>query len=442
MPKTERKQRLGVQASVRAKRQQAAPRAARSLIVVIGALIVTLLAWAALTDLQELARAEGEIAPTGALRRVDHFDGGIIRSVHVDAGDVVQAGQLLAKLDQPGLAAQTREAAQRLEEVSADIQRLNQLLADADNPPDLVRDQQVIAEKSGAEDVYSIAQHHLFLSRQAILAERVTHRSAAVTVARDLKQNAATRVALSDRSLARFKRLYDRGVVSEAQFLDQTEVTAAVRANLMEAEVEVARARIEQKEAEAALAEARLAYREEHLERLHELQKEQRLLIVKMGDLATRSARLELTAPEAGIVQSVLVSTVGEVVSPGGTVFELLPTSETLVAVVKISPKDIGHLEPGASVRIKPSTFDARRFGEVTGVIASISPTTVNEPPEEPYFKTIVKLDSDHIGQGALRRQLRAGMIVSAEIQTASRSVLSYLLKPINRSLEKSLTER
>lgn len=373
---------------------------------------------------------------------MDHFDGGVIKAIYVRTGEMVTAGQPLARLEQPGLAADAREVAQRLQELAADIARVTDLLRDAEF---IANHAAKRAQATGTTVVgggYAKAQHSLFLARQAILAERINHRRAAVAAARGLKQNAETRVALSDRSLDRFQQLYDRGVASEAQFLSQTEETETVRADLLSAGVEMTRAQNKFTEAEAAYAEAALAYREQRLERLHDLQKEERLLRLRSEDLVARSARLELTAPEAGVVQSISVSTIGEVVPPGGTVFELLPTSETLVAVIKISPKDIGHIQTGAVVRIKPSTFDARRFGHVTGVIERISPTTVIEEREEPFFKTVVRLEADYIGEGVYRRHLRAGMIVSAEVQTASRTVLSYLLKPINRSLEKSLTER
>ena len=434
----------GVHAASLNVEREAAPRAARSLIIVISALIFSLLAWASQTELQELARADGEIAPTGELRRVDHFDGGVIRELYVSAGETVVAGQSLAKLEQPGLAADTREVSQRLTEVNADISRLTELLRDAEEVAERALNTGASERPAapGRADIYADAQHSLFLARQSILAERVNHRRAAIDAAQGLQENATNRAVLSDRALARFQRLFERGVVSESQFLEQSEETETVHSGLLTANVEMARAQNEFAEAEAAYREAALAYREQHLERLHLLQQEQRLLRVQADDLAARTARLELRAPEAGVIQSVSVSTVGEVVSPGGTVFELLPTSETLVAVIKINPKDIGHIHEGAMVRVKPSTFDARRFGHVSGVIERISPTTVIADREEPFFKTVIRLDDDHIGSGIYRRQLRAGMIVSAEVQTASRTVLSYLLKPINRSLERSLTER
>lgn len=240
----------GVHATKVNLQREAAPRAARNLILVISALVVSLLLWASQTELQELARADGEIAPTGELRRVDHFDGGVVRVISVRAGEAVHAGQVLARLEQPGLAADSREVAQRLMEVSADIARVTELLRDAEavTRGDALEGLSQLGtnkNETGSDSGYAQTQHNLFLARQAMLAERVKHRRAGVRAAQGLQANAFKRVSLSDRALLRFQHLLDRGVASEAQFLEQTEETETVRSDLLSAEVELARARNE-----------------------------------------------------------------------------------------------------------------------------------------------------------------------------------------------------
>ena len=222
----------------------------------------------------------------------------------------------------------------------------------------------------------------------------------------------------------------------------QRDLTETVRADLIGAEVALADAETALAEAVAALAEADLAYREENLKALYVALQEVERLSLLLEEIEGREGRLVVRAPEAGIVQTAAYGAAGEVVPPGGAMFELLPTDQRLVAIVRLSPDDIGHVAPGQAVILKPTTYDARRYGELTGRIESISPTSVTPEQKEPYFRTVVALDDDHIGSGVFRRPVRAGLVVSAEIQTARRTVLEYLLKPIERSLNHAMTER
>ena len=115
---------------------------------------------------------------------------------------------------------------------------------------------------------------------------------------------------------------------------------------------------------------------------------------------------------------------------------------EELVAIVKIDPKDVGHVREGSNVVVKVTTFDARRYGEVPGRIEVISPTSIAPDREPAFYKAVLSLERDTVSNGAEVKTLRAGMTLSAEIETATRSVLSYLLKPVRNVFNNSLTER
>lgn len=435
----------GVRAARLRKDRAAAPGAARGLILTVAAFVAAAIWWASVTEIGEIARAEGEIAPTGELSRVDHFDGGFVRSVHVAPGDEVEKGQLLAVLSQPGLTAERDELARQLADVEHDAARLLRLLANGAPEPGAAFSVSAgvgagVEPRSLAD--YAAAQAELFVARERILEDRVRQRKAAIAAAARLRDNAADRMGLNMKVLARLEALEGKGVVSPAQLLAQTDVAESVRAELLDAEVRRIRAESDHQDAVAALDEARLALREEHLAALRDLERERQRLSLTLAETEARIGRLTIRAPESGVIQSAAIGGPGEVAPPGGTVFELLPTGQRLVAIVRIAPADIGHIAPGHAVKLKPTTFDARRYGDVTGRIESVSPTSVVSEREEPYFRTTVALDSVHIGEGAWRRRLRAGMVVAAEIETDRRTVLEYLLKPINRSLDRSLTER
>ncbi len=417
----------GIFAKQRRKQREAAPRIARAISVLIVSFLVFAVIWSARTEMQELVRAEGEIAPMGELRRIDHFDGGLIAELFVRAGARVEAQQPLARIDHPGLADRIAEVESELSALAKDISDVTWLLG---------------GEGDHAITPVVAAQRNLFNSQQKIMGRRIDRLNKAIDVAAAQKSNAKAHLSLSEGSLNRLQSLHERGVVSQANLSAGAEQAAEIRSDLLRSEADHARATLNAIEAEAAKEEALLAFRETHLKSLYKLERSRKILDVQLQNLLAQQDRQIVRAPEDGVIQLSNVTTRGEVVPPGGTLFELLPSGERLIAVVQIDPKDVGHIRMGQDVVLKLETFDARRFGELRGEIELISATSVVPDQGPAFYRAIIAPTSETVGVGDDLRSLRAGMTLSAEILTSSRTVLSYLLKPVQRVLDQSMTER
>ena len=417
----------GVFAKQQRRRREAAPRIARAVSILIVSFMIFAIIWSARTEMQELVRAEGEIAPMGELRRIDHFDGGMIAEIFVGVGDRVTAQQPLARIDNPGLAGRIAEIESELSALEKDISDVIWLLGD-----------------EGDHDITPVvaAQRDLFSSQQTIMSRRIDRLNEATDVTAALKSNARAHLALSERALSRLQSLHDRGVVSQASLQTGAEQAAEIRSDFLRSEADHAKATLDAIEAEAVREEALLAYRETHLKSLSQLERSRKILDVQLANLLQQQARQIVRAPEAGVIQLGNVTTPGEAVAPGGLLFELLPSGERLVAVVQIDPKDVGHIRVGQAAVLKLATFDARRFGEVHGEIELLSPTSIVPEQGPAFYKAVIALAAETVGIGADRRPLRAGMTLSAEILTSNRTVMSYLLKPVQRVLDQSMTER
>jgi len=408
-------------------RREAAPRIARALMLLLTTFLAFAVIWSTQTEMRELVRAEGEIAPLGELRRVDHFDGGVVSKLFVRVGETVVANQPLAKIENPDLNDQTAELEAELASLNNEISNLVWLLEGL-----------AVGEISPSAE----AQRELFIAQQKMMKDRTDRLAEAIEIAAGLRKNAEEHLSLSETSLERLQLLHDRGVVSQSRLLIQAEEAARIRADYIRADANYARAKLDASEASATRNESYLAFREKHLDSLSDLERSKQLVEVRLSSLNEQRKRHILRAPEDGVIQSSFTTTIGEVVPPGGTLFELLPSGERLIAVVKIDPKDVGHVQEGSNAVIKVTTFDARRYGDVSGSIELISPTSIAPDNATAYFKAMISLDSDVVGKGADVRRLRAGMTLSAEIETSKRSVLSYLLKPVQNILNQSLTER
>ncbi len=418
----------GLIASRRTAREARAPRTAAALILALTVLLVAAVVWAARTELQEIARAEGEIMPAGRLVYVEHFDGGIVDAVAVRAGSLVARGQVLARLQSPDLG---RRAAELAGDRALLEGRMRDLVAliDAGLPrPD--------------EGRHATARRDHHETRVAMLRDRADAQAEALGIARDASMLAAERLRHGEEDFARIETLHRRGLISTAVLRSREDLLQAQRGDRLAAQSDLARAMGGAADAETAVTETVLAYRREIEQEIFDLGQEIARADARIAELAARRGRLVVTAPTDGRVQAVLATTPGEVIAPGERLFEILPSGEALIAEIRLMPNDIGHVAVGDAVTLKPTTFDARRYGTLAGRIATISPTSSIDPEGRPYFTADVALDATRLGRGPYEGRIGAGMIVLAEMQTGRRTVLQYLLKPIDQSLAISMTER
>jgi membrane fusion protein, adhesin transport system len=157
---------------------------------------------------------------------------------------------------------------------------------------------------------------------------------------------------------------------------------------------------------------------------------------------------LVLKAPVAGIVKNVKITTTGGVLRPGDELLQIVPTNDKLVVEAKVRPSDIGLLRPGLPATIKFDAYDYTMYGSVTGKVSYISADTMKEDSragEQVYYRVHVETDTPageattHLNKTI---QVMPGMTAGIDIMTGQRTVLSYLLKPIRRTIDESLGER
>ncbi|HID02537.1 MAG TPA: HlyD family type I secretion periplasmic adaptor subunit, partial [Desulfobacterales bacterium] len=161
-----------------------------------------------------------------------------------------------------------------------------------------------------------------------------------------------------------------------------------------------------------------------------------------INKLTQQINRLELRSPTNGIVKGLEIHTIGGIIPPGQPLMEIVPLDEELIAEVKVSPNDIGHIKKGDHVTVKVTTFDFSRYGSINGTVSALSATTFTSEQGAPYYKGMIKLEKHYVGNDAEMNKVLPGMIVNADIITGEKSLLAYMLKPIHRSLNSAFIER
>jgi membrane fusion protein, adhesin transport system len=163
----------------------------------------------------------------------------------------------------------------------------------------------------------------------------------------------------------------------------------------------------------------------------------------KMKSFDSTIDALEIKAPVSGYVHDLQLNFPGEVAGAGDILLTLIPTNQPLVAKVKISSKDRGHVKVAQQARIRLTTYDSRRYGVLEGKVISISPSAlIPSDHSAPYYEGIVELNPQDMHARRPELTLFSGMTLSADIKTGTKTLIEYLLKPIYTSTQTSFHER
>jgi len=417
------------------------PMVAGLLAVVFSGMVAGLIVLAAVTEVPQLIRASGTITPYGDYTSIDTMEGGIVDVVHHQDGAYVAKGARLIELRNPTLDREHASLVQRRVALidQADNARAVQRALQSDIGPsaDLLTD----LTESGLST--ALARLTLHADRQAVRTITMDQQARTVDMLAGAVDLARRRVETQNDRLARKRRLFDQGLLVITELDRQEEQRDAAELAASDALIRLAEARNQLATSRAAVAQDRLTLLQEASDTLAQVQHELSEIEATLRIVEARRDNLVVTAPQGGIVQSVAFANPGEVVEPGETLFELLPERNRLVLEARIPDGDIGHMEDSLPVSVTIDTFDVRRFGKVEGRLATLSPVPITDPQTgEVYFRATFALDAQHLGEGAYRRGLQAGMTAVAEVTEGEQTLLSYFLRPVHTTLSRAFQER
>jgi adhesin transport system membrane fusion protein len=161
--------------------------------------------------------------------------------------------------------------------------------------------------------------------------------------------------------------------------------------------------------------------------------------------LENEVGRTNVVSPVDGIVKKIEVTTIGQVIKSGNSILEIVPVDDKLLLEVKVKPKDIAFVYPGQEANVKVTAYDFPIYGGLKGEVLSIGADSIIEKSskgEQSYFLITIKTDKNYVEKDGKKGVIMPGMVVSADILTGKKTVISYLMKPITRAKENALKER
>jgi hemolysin D len=413
------------------------------------ALCVLLLAWACLGKLDIVAVSHGKLVPQSFLKIVQPAEAGIVREILVSEGESVRQGQVLVRMDTQLSDADVRAVQSDLARKRLQLRRIDAELAGtaltraSDDPPQMVA--QVDAQLRARRQAYLDT-----LGAEEALRARAEHDlGSAAEIETKLRQT----VPIYREQERAWDQLAREGYAGRLLALDRQRSRIEVEQELKAQTRNIESLRSTIAQAEKRIAQIHSNYRQQlHNERA-EAETVYRKIQQEWEKQQHRQALLELKAPQSGIVKDLATHTAGTVLAPGTIVLTLVPQGEALLAEVWIGNADAGFVQPGQKVRVKFASYPFQRYGVLDGHIQQVSADAQDKSatadgaaarqqlPEFAY-RALVKLGSDVLESEGQRLRLVAGMLVSAEVHLGRRTVLEYVLSPLQKIGAEAARER
>ncbi len=384
-------------------------RTSRTLVWTLGAVLIVALLWAASFDLDEITRGTGKVIPSSREQVIQSLDSGVLAELLVREGDTVVKDQVLLRIDDARAGPLYREAREKWIALSAQAARLQ-------------------AEAYGTPLQFPV---HVQNDPMAVRRETQAY-------------NARKR-ALNEQMAAMHESL--------AQLSKELSLTAPLVTQGVMSEVELLRLKRQHADMQSHMAERRNRYLTEASNEWVRIESE--LAQTRENTLAREDAfkKTVIRSPMDGIVKNVQQTTLGAVIQSGQSILEIVPVKDDMLVEAYVKPSEVAFLKVKQAAVVKLTAYDFNKYGGLEAVLDHISPDTLrdeNKPHkpgsapvdlEEGYYRILVRIVDQRLDRHGMRMNATPGMTATVEIKTGQKTVLEYLLRPL-QAMTQALRER
>ncbi len=408
--------------------------------------------WSTSTRLDSAAIAHGVVGVESSSKTIQHLEGGIVKTIMVENGQHVDAGQVLVKFDDThasstldllrgqlagAMALHARLVAER--DGHKTIAFADELLKQADNP-------EISKILIGQVDIFESRRKRIN-NQEKILRERIKKNRSEIVGLKAQITSGEKQLALLDEEIATAEGLFQRGLGKRSRLLALKRKAAEVTGEIGDYRAQIARVGESISELQLQLTIPENRNQNQVTEQLHSVQERIANLREKIYASEDVLRRTAVRAPQSGTVVDLQVHTAGGVVQPGERLMNLVPDRDRLVVDLRVDPKDIDAVYLGMPARMRMTAFNARSTAPLEGKVTSISADRMTDPlTGVSYFAARVvpdetKKDTDSEGTVQMAA-LTPGMQAEVFLVTKERTVMDYLLEPVSRSFERAGREQ
>lgn len=403
--------------------------------------IVTAIVWAIVADLDVAVQARGVVVAPSRLQEVQSLEGGIVEELFVSSGQTVKKGQRLARLDTAQYTANLGESRQQQLAAMVSRARVEALLTGtAPRFEDSWRKEvpeRVAKEAQLWRDAAREHQANLQVAAQAIQRRRGEQAEALARI-----QSLKSAVRVGEESFAIEERLFKEGAGARADFLAAQQRLLAQKAELDALQQSLPRVAAALAEAQAQAAETESRARAQWGVQRSEFETRAAALSSTLSGQQDKVTRRDLLSPVDGVVNRVLVTTLGGVAIAGKPILEIVPEDARLQMTARVRPADIGFIRVGQQAHVSVLAYDPSTYGKLDAVVERVGADAVPDEKGEPYFEVQLTAAREQLQLHGKPLAITPGMPLDIGVLTGQRSVMQYLLKPVLRGLQGSLQER
>jgi HlyD family secretion protein len=417
------------------------------------ALVAALLLWAAFGRLDIVAVADGKLVPSSYLKILQPAEQGIVKEILVKEGEKVGPGQVLIRMDAALTDADVKVIEAEYENKRLALRRIDAQLAgralgrERGDPAELFA--QVSAQQAANMRAYENA-----LAQERSLLDKARHELAAAQATKAKLEQVLPHYLEQEKA---FEKLAKDGFAGRIMYTDKQRERIEKEQDLRSQEATIAASRALIGQSEQKIAQITADYRRQLQTERIDVAAQLERASQERAKLAHRQGLLELKAPQAGIVKDLATHTAGTVVAPGTILMTLVPEGDTLVAEVWVSNQDVGFIRPGQEAKLKLAAFQFQKYGLLKGRVLHINADATEAPspntrsdalagrdrPMGPLaFRALVELASQELSADGRRYPLHPGMQVAGEIHLGTRSILEYLVSPVQQAFHDAARER
>ena len=402
----------------------------RAFVLLLLASSLSVLLWAGLTKVDVIVRTEGQIIPAGKSQIVQHLEGGIIRKILVQEGQVVAAGEALMELSD----VQTRSSlGQEQSKLDALRGREARLLAELNGYnsiafPNTLQDKNVILVETSAWQ----ARRTQLAEEIQVLQAQSSQKKNELTETLSKRQNLLEELELAKKQHQVIDGLRKNNAASELEVLDAQIRIQRLKSQIAEATNAAPRLQAAQAEAESREKEAIARFRADASSALTQVREELEKSSHEIGTNVDRLDRNVVRSPVAGLINKLNITTIGAVVRPSEILLEITPSDQRIVIQTRSNPNDRAHLRRGLPARVRIGAYDYATYGTFDGHVTEVSADTLVEEKGGRYYRVNVEVDvSTLLSRVRQTDVLVPGMAATADIAVGKRTILSYILSPL-----------
>jgi len=404
-------------------------------------------AWAVFAPLDSAAIASGKLAVENNRKVVQHLEGGIVKEILVRDGEAVKTGQPLIRL----VSIQPRAQLQLIRgQRNALLARAARLRAERDGNVGLSFPEELTAQGDDSRvQETMLGQLNIFAARRdaiegkrQILGQRVAQFREEIAGIEAQIWSADEQLVLIEDELTGLQTLFAKGLTPKSRILELQQRKAEIQGERGQNLSAIARAKQNITEAEIRIFELRTEQVSEVVSELREVEIELLAVQERLGSAEDVQRRTDVVSPADGVIVDMQITNVGAVIQPGERLLDVVPGNEKLVIDARVAPTDIDVVYPGLPAQVRLVAFNQRITPTVEGAVTSVSADSlIDEATGESYFTARIEISNpdDPTLDGLV---LLPGMPAEVLIRTGERTLLQYLLSPVQQSFTRSLTEQ